>query len=168
MVGEADWWARGLALAAIAVGLIAPTVTLVIWNRRSRLKVTITHVTPTQNRLEDVIRIEVQGHGSQPAVVRRIELGQRVPTIVQGGNQQYGVKSFTDAQPTDGKGALDRTVSPTDYVTADVPITKVGWACNWPQRVQLQAMATRGDGKAAKSKLLTVTLPKKPLPPTQE
>lgn len=157
-----DWLARGLGIAGILVGLVSPTVTYFIWRRSgSRLKVTLRQVDLTSNRLEDVVRIEVRVQGSQAAMIRRIDLGQRVPTIVIQGNQKYETEWFIEAHPTDGGEPLGRLVAPTDLVTADVPIADIAARTGWDRRVFVQARATRGDGLAKVSKVVTVTLPRR-------
>jgi hypothetical protein len=121
-----DWWARGLGIAGILIGLASPTAGYFVWRRSgSRVKVHLYPVAINANRLEDVVRIEIQVMGLQPAMIQRIQLGQRVPTEVVSTHQQYEILWFFDAEPTDGREPLGRLVQPTDRVIADVPIVEV-------------------------------------------
>ena len=158
-----DWWARGLGIAGIVVGLASPVASYFIWLRSgSRLKVKLYLVEPTTDRLDDVVRIEVSVTGFQPAVIQRIQLGQRVPTVVVSSQQRYGSKWFLDATPSDGREALGRLVSPTDRVVADVPIADVANHVGWNVKgVLLLAKATRGDGRERTSKVSSFSTQRK-------
>jgi hypothetical protein len=159
-----DWLARGLGIAGILVGLASPAVTYFIWRRSgSRLKIVIRTVDVTSDRLEDVVRIEVRVQGLQAAMIQRIQLGQRVPTIVVQNQQKYETKWFFDAAPPDGREPLGRLVAPTDRVVADVPITDVAAQAGWNQKnILIQAAATRGDGQTWTSRVVKVATPRQP------
>ncbi len=159
-VAQADWVARGLAIGGIAVGLVSPFVTLGLWRRSgSRIEVSLKAVQLNANRLMDVVRVEVRAIGSQAVVVRKLELGVRVPGLVVNGTQQWTTDWFAELEPTDGLGPLRQTITPTDYLTSDVPIMDVAQRCGMDVNARLLARATRGDERTGTSRVVTVRTP---------
>jgi hypothetical protein len=149
-----------LAIGGIVVGLVSPIVTFEVWRRSgSRIKVSLEAVELNANRLMDVVRVEVRAFGAQPIGVRRLELGSlswaSLSTVGSSG-ERTGSRIWS---PTDGLGPLRRTITPTGYLTSDVPIMDLAVRCGMDAEPLLLARAVRGDGEAQTSKVVAVRTP---------
>jgi hypothetical protein len=162
MIETTDWVARWLAIIAIVVGLVSPTITWRIWRRSgSKIRAKLRLDTPGHNRLEDRIKAEVQVMGTQAATIKKVILFQKKRTAVVQGQQQFEWVQLCEMKPEDGS-SLPQAVEPTAYLTCSIEMQALGAIIGWDKTVQLCAYATRGDDKRVHSKLLSVKVPTAP------
>jgi len=150
--------ALDIAAASLGVSMISVTANVATWIRSgSRLRVQLTHVEHAHDRLQDVVRIEVQNVGRQPAVLRGVKLGKRVITGYRTDRPIWGTTYGFDLFPTQTEQS--RTIAATDFAVFEVNFSEVRDQWGEKETLLLQAQIVRGDGKRLVSKVIQIRTP---------
>lgn len=147
--------ALDIAAASLGVSVVSVAATATWIRSGSRLRVRLTWTGHSQDKLKDVVRIEVRNTGRQSAVLRNVILGKRGVTGHRGGGRPtYGIEYGLRLFPTQTERS--RTIAPADFAVFEVPFGQV--RDQWGERgnLLLQALITRGDGKARYSKVIRI------------
>ena len=144
------WLALGLSALNTIVGLT-------LWNRYvPRIQIAVT-IKERLNRLDDSVVLDVRSVGRLAAVVRRVGLSQRVEVERRNGNKEWIEKSSSEI-PSEEE--LPKTLPPTDFWTAEVPMRTLVELFGAGTNLFLVAWVELGSGSKVESRRIKVKVPR--------